>query len=358
MARHKIALVGAGNIGGTLAHLAGLKGLGDVVLFDVVDGLPQGKSLDIAESSPVEGFDARFSGAANYAAIKGADAVVVTAGVARRPGMSRDDLLEVNCKVMQAVGAGIRKHCPDAFVICITNPLDAMVWALREAANLPPERVVGMAGILDSARFRYFLAEEFDVSVEDVTAFVLGGHGDSMVPLARYSTVAGIPLPDLVKMGWTTKKRVDEIVRRTRGGGAEIVGLLKTGSAFYAPASAAIQMAEAFLRDRKRVLPCAAYLTGEYGVNGLYVGVPVVIGAGGVERVVEIALNRTERKRFDASVAAVAELVEATRALMRKTAGHKPALAARGAGRGGRKAAAAGRRGPRPGGGARARGRS
>ncbi len=346
MARHKIALVGAGNIGGTLAHLASLKELGDVVLFDVVDGVPQGKSLDLAESSPIEGFDSRLSGATSYAAIKGADVVIVTAGVPRKPGMSRDDLLEVNCKVMQAVGAGIRKHCPEAFVICVTNPLDAMVWALREASGLPPERVVGMAGILDSARFRYFLAEEFDVSVEDVTAFVLGGHGDTMVPLTRYSAVAGIPLPDLVEMGWSTAERVAEIVQRTRDGGAEIVGLLKTGSAFYAPASSAIQMAEAYLRDKKRVLPCAACLSGEYGVNGLYVGVPVVIGAGGVERIVEIALDPDERERFDRSVAAVAELVEATRALMRKAAGHKPALAARVSGRGRQKSTTpAGRRG-------------
>ena len=345
MARHKIALVGAGNIGGTLAHLASLKELGDVTLFDIVDGVPQGKSLDLAQSSPVEGFDSRLTGATSYAAIKGADVVVVTAGVPRKPGMSRDDLLDTNCKVMHAVGAGIKKHCPDAFVICITNPLDAMVWALREASGLPPERVVGMAGILDSARFRYFLAEEFDVSVEDVTAFVLGGHGDSMVPLVRYSTVAGIPLPDLAEMGWTTRERIEEIVQRTRDGGAEIVGLLKTGSAFYAPASSAIEMAEAYLKDKKRVLPCAAYLSGEYGVNGLYVGVPVVIGAGGVERVVEISLDDDERARFDASVAAVAELVETTRALMRKIAGHKPALAARAASRG-RQGPAAGRRTP------------
>ena len=340
MARHRIALVGAGNIGGTLAHLASLKQLGDVALFDIVDGVPQGKSLDIAESSPVEGFDSRLAGSTNYAGIKGADVAIVTAGVARKPGMSRDDLLETNCKVMQAVGSAIGKHCPDAFVICITNPLDAMVWALREASGLPPERVVGMAGVLDSARFRYFLAEEFDVSVEDVTAFVLGGHGDSMVPLARYSTVAGIPLPDLVKMGWTTRKRLGEIVQRTRDGGAEIVGLLKTGSAYYAPASAAIQMAEAYLKDKKRVLPCAAWLSGEYGVNGLYVGVPAVIGGGGVERIVEIALNATERKRFDRSVADVAELVEATRATMRRNAAHKPAAAARTPARGRQKSAA------------------
>jgi len=316
MARNKIALVGAGNIGGTLAHLAGLKELGDVVLFDIVDGMPQGKALDIAESSPVEGFDASITGASDYKALKGADVVIVTAGIARKPGMSRDDLVGINTKVMAAVGEGIRKNCPNAFVICITNPLDAMVAVLRDMSGLPHNKVVGMAGVLDSARFRYFLAEEFKVSVEDVTAFVLGGHGDSMVPLTRYSTVAGIPLPDLVKMGWTTKKRLDEIVQRTRDGGAEIVGLLKTGSAFYAPASSAIQMAEAYLKDKKRVLPCAAYLTGQYGVNELYVGVPVVIGAGGVERIVEIDLNKAERAEFDKSVAAVAELVKVARGMI------------------------------------------
>ncbi len=310
MARNKIALVGAGNIGGTLAHLAGLKELGDIVLFDIIDGVPQGKALDLVESSPVEGFDSRMLGASRYAALKGSDVVIVTAGVPRKPGMSRDDLIEINTKVMNQVGQGIARHCPKAFVICITNPLDAMVWALREASGLPAKRVVGMAGILDSARFRYFLAEEFDVSVEDVTAFVLGGHGDTMVPLARYSTVAGIPLPDLVKMGWTTSKRLDAIVQRTRDGGGEIVALLKTGSAFYAPAAAAIQMAEAYLKDKKRVLPCCALLNGQYGVRGLYVGVPVVIGAGGVERIVEISLNAAEKKAFDASVAAVRGLVE------------------------------------------------
>ena len=313
MARNRIALVGAGNIGGTLAHLAGLKELGDVVLFDVVEGVPEGKALDLVEASPVHGFDARMTGASRYRALKGADVVIVTAGSPRKPGMSRDDLIEVNARVMDQVGKGIRENCPGAFVICVTNPLDAMVWALREAAGLPAKQVVGMAGILDSARFRYFLAEEFDVSVEDVTAFVLGGHGDTMVPLVRYSTVAGIPLPDLVKMGWTTKARLDAIVRRTRDGGGEIVSLLKTGSAFYAPAAAAIEMAEAYLRDRKRVLPCCAMLSGQYGVRGLYVGVPVVIGAGGVERIVEIRLNAPERKAFDASVAAVRELVQVVR---------------------------------------------
>ncbi len=311
MARNKLALIGGGNIGGTLAHLAGLKELGDVVIFDVVEGLPQGKALDLVQSSPIEGFDARFTGANDYAAIEGSDVVIVTAGVARKPGMSRDDLLAINLKVMKAVGEGIRTHCPDAFVICITNPLDAMVWALHKLSGLAANKIVGMAGVLDSARFRYFLAEDLGVSVEDVTAFVLGGHGDSMVPLARYSTVAGIPIPDLVKMGWTTQERLDAIIERTRGGGAEIVGLLKTGSAYYAPASAAIQMAEAYLKDKKRVLPCAAHLAGEYGVEGLFIGVPVVIGAGGVERVVEIELDPDERAAFEKSVGAVRGLIEA-----------------------------------------------
>ncbi|HMG50242.1 MAG TPA: malate dehydrogenase [Inquilinus sp.] len=316
MARNKIALIGAGQIGGTLALLAGLKELGDITLFDVVDGVPQGKALDIAEASPVEGFDAVLKGGSDYSAIAGADVVIVTAGVPRKPGMSRDDLIGTNTKVMQAVGAGIKQHAPDAFVICITNPLDAMVGVLREACGLKPEKVVGMAGVLDSARFRYFLAEEFKVSVEDVTAFVLGGHGDSMVPLARYSTVAGIPLPDLVKMGWTTQEKLDQIIQRTRDGGAEIVGLLKTGSAFYAPASSAIAMAESYLRDKRRVLPCAAYLTGQYGVTGLYIGVPVVIGANGVERIVEVQFTAEEKAAFDTSVAAVKGLVEATRKLI------------------------------------------
>ena len=318
MARNKIALIGAGNIGGTLAHLAGLKELGDVVLFDIITGIPQGKSLDIAESSPIEGFDARIRGSRSYGAIKGADVVIVTAGVARRPGMSRDDLIGINTQVMQSVGAGIKANCPGAFVICITNPLDAMVMVLRDACGLPHNRVVGMAGVLDSARFRYFLAEEFKVSVEDVTAFVLGGHGDTMVPLVRYSTVAGIPLPDLVRMRWTTSKRLDAIVQRTRMGGGEIVALLKTGSAFYAPASSAIQMAEAYLKDKRRVLPCAAYLRGEYGINGLYVGVPCIIGARGVERVVEIKLTPDERAMFIQSVRAVRGLVRLTLRMMGK----------------------------------------
>ncbi len=311
MARPKIALIGSGQIGGTLALLVGLKGLGDVVMFDVVEGVPQGKSLDIAQASPVEGFDAGFLGANSYDAIEGAAVCIITAGVPRKPGMSRDDLLGINLKVMEQVGAGIKKYAPNAFVICITNPLDAMVWALQKCCGLPRQMVVGMAGVLDSARFRYFLADEFNVSVEDVTAFVLGGHGDSMVPLPRYSTVAGIPLPDLVKMGWTTDKRIDDIVMRTRNGGAEIINLLKTGSAFYAPASSAIAMAESYLNDKKRVLPCAAWLNGEYGVRDLYVGVPVVIGAKGVERIVEIDMTSSEREMFDKSAIAVQQLVEA-----------------------------------------------
>ena len=313
MARNKIALVGAGNIGGTLAHLVGLKELGDVILFDIVEGVPQGKALDLVESSPVEGFDSNMRGANDYSEIAGADVVIVTAGVARKPGMSRDDLVGINTKVMASVGEGIKNNCPDAFVICITNPLDAMVAMLQEASGLPANRVVGMAGVLDSARFRYFLAEEFNVSVEDVTAFVLGGHGDTMVPSTRYSTVAGIPVPDLIKMGWSTQDKIDQIVQRTRDGGAEIVGLLGTGSAFYAPASSAIQMAESYLKDKRRVLPCAALLKGEYGVDGLYVGVPVIIGANGVEKIVEIELDAEEKQNFDKSVAAVTELVSVAR---------------------------------------------
>jgi malate dehydrogenase len=311
MPRPKIALIGAGQIGGTLAHLIGLKELGDVVLFDIAEGIPQGKALDLVQSSPVDGFDGRFTGTNSYDAIDGASVCIVTAGVPRKPGMSRDDLLGINLKVMEQVGAGIRKYASGAFVICITNPLDAMVWALQKACGLPKQMVVGMAGVLDSARFRFFLADEFNVSVEDVSAFVLGGHGDSMVPLIRYSTVAGIPLPDLVKMKWTTQARLDEIVQRTRDGGAEIVNLLKSGSAYYAPAASAVAMAESFLRDKKRVLPCAAHLNGEYGIKNLYVGVPAVIGAKGVERIVEIQLNGAERTMFEDSTEAVATLVEA-----------------------------------------------
>ncbi len=315
MARNKIALIGSGMIGGTLAHLVALKELGDVVLFDIAEGTPQGKALDIAQSGPVESFDARLTGASDYAAIEGADVCIVTAGVPRKPGMSRDDLLGINLKVMEQVGAGIKKYAPEAFVICITNPLDAMVWALQRFSDLPKAKVVGMAGVLDSARFRHFIADEFKVSVEDVSAFVLGGHGDTMVPLTRYSTVAGVPLTDLVKMGWITKDRLDAVVQRTRDGGAEIVGLLKTGSAYYAPASAAIAMAESFLKDKKRVLPCAAALKGEYGKRDLYVGVPCVIGAEGVERVIEIELNGEERAAFETSVSSVEGLMDACRAI-------------------------------------------
>jgi malate dehydrogenase len=311
MARKKIALIGAGMIGGTLAHLAAMRELGDVVLFDIVEGVPEGKALDIAEAGPIDDFDAKLRGTSDYADIEGADVCIVTAGVPRKPGMSRDDLLGINLKVMKAVGEGLRKHAPNAFVICITNPLDAMVWALREFSGLPHNMVVGMAGVLDSARFRHFLAEEFGVSVEDVTAFVLGGHGDTMVPVVEYSTVAGIPIPDLVKMGWTSQDKIDAIVKRTRGGGGEIVGLLKTGSAYYAPATSAIAMAEAFLKDKKRVMPCAAHLSGQYGVNDLYVGVPCVLGAGGVERIVEIELNAEAKGNFEKSVDAVKDLLEA-----------------------------------------------
>jgi malate dehydrogenase len=313
--RRKIALIGAGQIGGTLAHLIGLKELGDVVLFDITEGTPQGKGLDIAQSAPVDGFDARYKGTQDYADIVGSDVIIVTAGVPRKPGMSRDDLIGINLKVMEAVGAGIRQYAPDAFVICITNPLDAMVWALQQFSGLPNHKIVGMAGVLDSARFQHFLAEEFNVSVQDVTAFVLGGHGDDMVPLVRYSTVAGIPLPDLVSMGWTTQAKLDSIVDRTRKGGGEIVGLLKTGSAFYAPAASAVAMAESYLKDKKRVLPCAAYLSGQYGVDGLFVGVPIVIGAGGVERVVEITLNSDEKAMFGKSIASVESLIDACRNL-------------------------------------------
>lgn len=310
MARNKIALIGAGNIGGTLALLAGLKELGDIVLFDIAEGIPQGKALDIAQASTIEGFDARVTGANDYADLAGADVVIVTAGVARKPGMSRDDLVGINTKVMTQVGEGIKANCPKAFVICITNPLDAMVGVLQRASGLPASHVVGMAGVLDSARFRYFLAEEFNVSVEDVSAFVLGGHGDTMVPLVRYSTVAGIPVPDLVAMGWSTQEKIDQIVQRTRDGGAEIVGLLKTGSAFYAPASSAVQMADAFLKDKKRLLPCAAFVENAYGLDGLYVGVPVIIGGNGVERIVEISMDAEEQAMFDHSVSAVRALNE------------------------------------------------
>jgi malate dehydrogenase len=315
MSRKKIALVGAGQIGGTLALLAGMKHLGDVVMVDIAEGVPQGKALDIAETAPVEGFDGYFTGSNDYAAIAGADVVIVTAGIPRKPGMSRDDLIGINTGVVRTVGENIRKHAPNAFVIVITNPLDVMVGIMQEVTGFKPSMVVGMAGVLDSARFRFFLAEEFKVSVEDVSAFVLGGHGDTMVPLVRYSTVAGIPLPDLVKMGWTTQEKIDKIVKRTREGGAEIVALLKTGSAFYAPAASAIAMAESFLLDKKRVLPCAAQLNGEYGVKGLYIGVPVILGAKGVEKVIEVQFTADEKAMFDKSVAAVKSLCDVAKNL-------------------------------------------
>jgi malate dehydrogenase len=318
--RKKIALIGGGQIGGTLALLTAIKELGDVILFDIVEGLPQGKSLDLSQSGPVEGFNAKLKGVNSYAEIEGADVVIVTAGVPRKPGMSRDDLLGINLKVMAAVGEGIKAHAPDAFVICITNPLDAMVWALREFCGLPHHKVVGMAGVLDSARFRHFLADELNVSVEDVSAFVLGGHGDTMVPMPRFSTVAGISLPELVKMGWISQTRLDEITQRTRDGGAEIVGLLKTGSAFYAPASSAIVMAESYLKDQKRVLPCAAYVKGPYGLNGIYVGVPTIIGAEGIERIVELELTADEKAQFDKSVGSVQGLIDACKKLEPKLA--------------------------------------
>ncbi|MCY4306042.1 MAG: malate dehydrogenase [Aestuariivita sp.] len=315
MSRPRIALIGAGQIGGTLAHLLAIKELGDVILFDVADGIPDGKALDIAESGPAARVDVTLLATQSYEGIKDADICIVTAGVPRKPGMSRDDLLGINLKVMKSVGEGIRDYAPNAFVICITNPLDAMVWALREFSKLPHHMVCGMAGVLDSARFRYFLAKEFRVSMKDVTAFVLGGHGDTMVPSVRYSTVAGIPLPDLIDIGWITQDKLDQIIQRTRDGGAEIVSLLKTGSAFYAPATSAIEMAEAYLKDQKRVLPCAAYCNGALGVQGMYVGVPTVIGAGGIERIVDIKLNRQEQEMFSSSVAAVKNLVDACKSI-------------------------------------------
>ena len=318
--RAKIGLVGAGMIGGTLAHLAGLKELGDIAMVDIAEGLPQGKSLDLAESSPVEGFDCAFQGSNDYDVIDGADVVIVTAGLPRKPGMSRDDLIGINTGIINSVGASIKTHAPDAFVIVITNPLDVMVEVMQRATGFANNKVVGMAGVLDSARFRYFLADEFGVSVEDVSAFVLGGHGDTMVPSVRYSTIAGIPLPDCIEMGWSTQAKIDEIVDRTRKGGGEIVGLLKTGSAYYAPASSAIAMAESYLKDKKRVLPCAAKLNGEYGVKNLYIGVPVVIGKDGVEKIIEIKLNDEEQEMFDKSVQAVKDLVEAMEKISKKAA--------------------------------------
>ncbi|MDX1922190.1 MAG: malate dehydrogenase [Alphaproteobacteria bacterium] len=318
--RKKIALIGAGQIGGTLAMLAGIKELGDIVMLDIMEGVPEGKTLDILQASTVEGFDAKLSGGTDYSLIKDSDVIIVTAGIPRKPGMSRDDLIGINTGIIKTVAEGIKKNAPNAFVIVITNPLDVMVWVMREVSGLPANKVVGMAGVLDSARFRAFLATEFNVSVEDVTAFVLGGHGDTMVPLPRFTTVSGIPLPELVKMGWTTQARLDEIVQRTRDGGAEIVKLLKTGSAFYAPASSAIAMAESYLRDKKRVLPCAALLSGQYGVKDIYVGVPVIIGAGGVEKIVELKLTTEEQAAFDASVNAVRGLMDVTKPILAKAA--------------------------------------
>ena len=311
MKRNKIALIGSGQIGGTLAHLVGLKELGDIVLFDIADGIPQGKALDIAESSPISTFDTNIVGTSSYEDIKDSDVCIVTAGVPRKPGMSRDDLLSINLRVMKSVGDGIKKYAANSFVICITNPLDAMVWALQKYSGLPPENVVGMAGVLDSGRFAYFLAEEFNVSVKDVQTFVLGGHGDTMVPLVRYSTVGGIPIPDLVKMGWSSQKKIDQIVQRTRDGGAEIVALLKTGSAFYAPAASAINMAESYLRDQKRIIPCAANLSGQYGLKDIYVGVPTIIGNKGVEKIIEINLNEIEKLNFSKSIESVKNLIDA-----------------------------------------------
>ena len=320
MPRKKIALIGGGQIGGTLAHLASLRELGDVVIFDIAEGLPQGKGLDLAQSGPVDGFDVKLKGTQSYADIKGADVIIVTAGVPRKPGMSRDDLLGINLKVMAAVGEGIKANAPDAFVICITNPLDAMVWALQKFSGVPHNKIVGMAGVLDSARFRHFLAEEMNVSVEDVTAFVLGGHGDTMVPMPRFSTVAGVPLPELVKMGWIKQDKLDQIIQRTRDGGAEIVALLKTGSAFYAPATSAIVMAESYLRDKKRVLPCAVHVDGPYGIKDLYVGLPVVIGEKGVERIVELNLTDAEKAELNKSGDSVKGLIEACKKLEPKLA--------------------------------------
>jgi malate dehydrogenase len=311
--RNKIALIGGGQIGGTIAHLISLKELGDVILFDITEGVPEGKALDIAQSNAVEGKDVSLIGTNDYSLIKDADVVIVTAGVPRKPGMSRDDLISINTSVIKSVAEGIKKYAQNAFVIVITNPLDVMVWVMKEATGFHHSKVVGMAGVLDSARFSYFLSEEFKVSIEDVNSFVLGGHGDTMVPLVRYSTVAGIPIPDLIEMGWSTKEKINSIVERTRNGGAEIVELLKTGSAYYAPAASAIAMAESYLKDKKRVLPCAAYLQGEYGIKDLYVGVPVVIGGKGVEKIIEVKLNNQEKEEFTKSANAVKTLVDSVK---------------------------------------------
>ncbi len=317
MKRNKIALVGAGNIGGTLALLVGLRSLGDVVLIDIIKGIPQGKALDLSQASSVEGITSTFSGSNNLSSLKDSDVVIVTAGLARKPGMSRDDLIEINAKIITSIAKKIKKFCPKAFVIVITNPLDVMVWLMREKSGLPHNKVVGMAGVLDSSRMRYFLAKEFNVSVEDVTAFVLGGHGDTMVPITRYSTVSGIPISELIKLKWSTKKRIADIVERTRNGGAEVLNLLKTGSAFYAPAVSAIEMTESYIRDKKRILLCAAYLSGQYGVRNLYVGVPVIIGSKGVEKIIEVKLNASENKMFKRSVNAVKKLISESKKILK-----------------------------------------
>ena len=317
MKRNKIALVGAGNIGGTLALLVGLRSLGDVVLIDIIKGVPQGKALDLSQASSVEGIVSTFSGSNNLSSLKDSDVVIVTAGLARKPGMSRDDLIEINAKIITSIAKKIKKFCPKAFVIVITNPLDVMVWLMREKSGLPHNKVVGMAGVLDSSRMRYFLAKEFNVSVEDVTAFVLGGHGDTMVPITRYSTVSGIPISELIKLKWSTKKRIADIVERTRNGGAEVLNLLKTGSAFYAPAVSAIEMTESYIRDKKRILLCAAYLSGQYGVRNLYVGVPVIIGSKGVEKIIEVKLNASENKMFKRSVNAVKKLISESKKILK-----------------------------------------
>ena len=310
MKRNKISLIGAGNIGGTLAHLAGLKNLGDIVLFDLKADYACGKSLDVEQSSVVENFNANITGTSDYSAIKNSDVIIVTAGIPRKPGMSRDDLINTNANVIKSVAKGIKKNAPNAFVIVITNPLDAMVYIMQKETGFDPKKVVGMAGVLDSSRMSLFLAKEFNVSVEDVKSFVLGGHGDTMVPLIRYASVAGIPIPDLIKMGWTTQEKIDQIIQRTRDGGAEIVKLLGNGSAYYAPATAAIEMAESYLKDKRKILPVAAYLTGEYGINNIYIGVPTIIGANGVEKIIEVELNQEERVNFDNSVQAVKNLIK------------------------------------------------
>lgn len=311
--RPKVALIGAGNIGGTLAHLAALKNLGDVVLVDVAEGVPQGKALDLSQAGAVDGFAGSITGSNDYKAIKGADVCIVTAGIARKPGMSRDDLVATNTSIISKVGAEIKKHAPNAFVIVITNPLDAMVYVMQKVTGFKPSKVVGMAGVLDSSRFTFFLSEALGVSMKDITTFVLGGHGDTMVPMVNYTTIAGIPVGQFVKSGKITQKQLDEMVARTRNGGGEIVALLKTGSAFYAPATSAIAMAESYLRDEKRLLPVAAYCTGQYGAKNLYVGVPAVIGANGVEHIVEVPLSAAEKKMLDGSIAAVKELCKVTK---------------------------------------------